>query len=168
MGKIARDWIQSQKRNSYPKNTNYSATIPHPLLFESPRNAQSTRGFSLTENVIYLNILFSALFSNFSLDFFAGPAYFFANAEFIDDIQYSDSYPYEVISINASTKTIDKNVLGFNGGASFNFYFANNFGIFINAQYLSASTDFSPGDNIPGWKVSLGGLKAGGGLKLIF
>lgn len=154
--------------SSRDKNTNYSANIPHPLLFNTLRDAQNTGSYKLTENVIYLNFLLSIPFSKFSLDLFGGPAYFFASAEFINEIQYTDSYPYETININATSKKIEKNVFGFNGGTSFNFYFAKNFGIFINAQYFSASADFNPGGDIPGWKVSLGGFKAGGGLKIQF
>lgn len=154
--------------SSRDKNTSYSATIPHPLLFNTLRNSEGTGSFKLTENVVFLNFILSIPFGKFSFDLFGGPAYFFSNAEFINDIQYSDSYPYETININATNKKLENNVLGFNGGASLNFYFAKNFGIFINGHYLSASADFNPGGDIPGWKISLGGFKAGGGLKILF
>ncbi|MDH5414976.1 MAG: hypothetical protein OEW87_12625, partial [Flavobacteriaceae bacterium] len=154
--------------SSRDTNTDYNVAAPHPLLFNAMRNGQGSRSFNLTENVVFLNFLVTIPFSKFSLDFFGGPAYFFSSVEVISDIQYSDSYPYDTINLNATSKKIENNVFGFNGGASFNFYFVKNFGIFLNTYYLSASADFEPGGDIPGWKLSLGGFKAGGGLKIIF
>jgi len=149
-------------------SSNYSASIPHPLLFNSPRNDQKTGSYKLTENVVYLNLFYSIAFSKFSMDIFGGPAYFLSSTELINEISFSHSYPYETISINSSTEKLEKNSFGFNVGSSLNFYLARSFGIFINAQYFSASADFDPSGDIPGLALSLGGFKAGAGLKILF
>ena len=149
-------------------NSDFNVSIPHPLLFSSPRTAENTGSYKLTENAAYLNFIFSISFNQLSLDLFGGPAYFFTNAQLINQITFSDTYPYQTINISAATETIKKNVFGFNAGASLNFYFANSFGIFLNAQYFSGSADFDLSSDIPGLKVSLGGLKAGGGLRILF
>ena len=148
--------------------SDYSASIPHPLLFNSPRDADNEATYKLTENAVYLNFVYSIPFSKFSLDVFGGPAYFLSKIELIKEIQFSDSYPYEQISISASTEEVKRNSFGFNAGASFNYCIAKGFDIFVNAQYFSSSVDFEPTSDIPGLKLTLGGFKAGAGLKILF
>lgn len=148
--------------------SDYSASIPHPLLFNSPRDAENEATYKLTENAVYLNFVYSIPFSKFSLDVFGGPAYFLSKIQLIKEIQYSDSYPYNTISISASTEEVKKNSFGFNAGASFNYYIAKGFDIFVNAQYFSSNVDFEPTSDIPGLKLTLGGFKAGVGLRVLF
>jgi hypothetical protein len=148
-------------------NANYNASIPHPLYFNSPRNAEGTASFNISENAVYLRIVLSIPFSRFSIDLFGGPAYFSSSAEVIGTIQYSQSYPYSSVNISAQNQKISKSAFGFNGGASLLFYFSRGFGIFLGGQYYSASAVFNPSD-VPGLKLSLGGLKAGGGIKIFF
>ena len=148
--------------------SDYSASIPHPWLFNSPREADNEGTYKLTENVVYLNFVYSIPFSKFGLDIFGGPAYFLSKIELIKEIQYSYSYPYETISISANTEEVKKNSFGFNAGTSFNYYIVKGFGIFVNAQYFSSSVDFEPTSDIPGLKLTLGGFKAGAGLKILF
>ena len=102
------------------------------------------------------------------MDIFGGPAYFLSKIELIKEIQFSDSYPYEQISISASTEEVKKNSFGFNAGASFNYNIAKGLDIFVNAQYFSSSVDFEPTSDIPGLKLTLGGFRAGAGFKILF
>ncbi len=148
--------------------SDYNTSIPHPLLFNSPRNAEKEGSYKLTENAIYLNFVYSIPISKFSLDVFGGPTYFLSKIELIKEIQFSDSYPYEQISISASTEEVKKNSFGFNAGASLNYYIAKGFGVFINAQYFSSTADFESSTDILGLKLSLGGFKAGVGFSILF
>ncbi len=148
--------------------SDYSASIPHPLLFNSPRDAEKEGSYKLTENAVYLNFVYSIPISKFSLDVFGGPAYFLSKIELIKEIQYSDSYPYNTITISASTEEVKRNSFGFNAGASFNYNIAKGFDVFVNAQYFSSSVDFEPTSDIPGLKLTLGGFKAGVGLRVLF
>jgi len=148
--------------------SDYSASIPHPLLFNSLRDADNEGTYKLTENAVYLNLVYSIPISKFSLDVFGGPAYFLSKIELIKEIQFSDSYPYEQISISASTEEVKKNSFGFNAGASFNYNIAKGLDIFVNAQYFSSSVDFEPTSDIPELKLTLGGFRAGAGFKILF
>ena len=148
--------------------SDYNTSIPHPLLFNSPRDAEKEGSSKLTENAVYLNFVYSIPISKFSLDVFGGPAYFLSKIELIKEIQFSDSYPYEQISISASTEEVKKNSFGFNAGASFNYNIAKGLDIFVNAQYFSSSVDFEPTSDIPGLKLTLGGFRAGAGFKILF
>lgn len=146
----------------------YSASIPHPLLFNSPRDDQKEGNYKLKENAIYLNFVCSFPFDKFSLDVFGGPAYFLSNMELIKEIQFSEYYPYDTVNISASFENMKKNTFGFNVGANFNYHLAVGFGIFLSAQYFSSSADFKPTSDIPALKVFLGGFKTGIGLKILF
>lgn len=148
--------------------SDYNTSIPHPLLFNSPRVAEKEGNYKLTENAVYLNLVYSIPISKFSLDVFGGPAYFLSKIELIKEIQFSDSYPYEQITISAGTEELKKNIFGFNAGASFNYNIAKGLNIFVNAQYFSSSADFEPTSDIPGLKLTLGGFKAGAGFKILF
>lgn len=146
----------------------YNASIPHPILINSPRTAQGSAGYKLTENAAFVNLLLRFPFGKFSFEVFGGPAYFLANCEVIKEIQINDPYPHNAITLGAVSKKIKKNVFGFNAGASLNFHLSKNFGLFVSSKYFSAKADFKPSSNIPGINVSLGGFKAGGGLEIIF
>jgi len=149
-------------------SADYAATIPHPLLFNTGRDAENNSSYTLQENAIYLNLVLFIPFSKFSFDISGGPAYFLTTAELINEIEFSDSYPYETVSISANSTKIKKNIFGFNAGATLNFYIIKNLGLFLSSRYLSGSSDFKPNDDIPGLNLSLGGLKAAVGLKILF
>ena len=148
-------------------NASYDASIPHPLYFNSPREAVGAAGYKVSENAAYVNLVLTIPISRLGFDLFAGPAYFFTSAELIGGLQYSQSYPYSSVILKAQNQKISKNVMGFNAGASLTFYFMQNMGVFIAGQYLSGSAEFRPSE-APGLKLSLGGLKAGGGIKISF
>ena len=149
-------------------NADYSASIPHPLLFNSSRYGENTGSYQLTENTGYLNLIYSIYSNKFSMDIFGGLAYFLSSAELISGISFTHSYPYESINISASNEKLKRTSFGFDVGSSLNFYFAKSFGIFIKAQYFSASADFDQSSDVPELTLSLGGFKAGAGLKILF
>jgi len=149
-------------------NAGYNASIPHPLIFDYLRYAEDTGSYTLKENAVYLNFVYSIAFGKFGFDIIGGPVYFLASTELINEIQFSESYPYESIGMSAVITEVDKSIFGFNAGAGLNFYFIQNFGIYITACYLSGSADLDTGTEIPGITLSLGGFKARAGLKILF
>ena len=148
-------------------NANYYASIPHPLYFNSPREAQNSASYKITENAAYLDLVLTVPLGKFGLDFFAGPAYIFSSAELISAVQYSQSYPYTSVTISAQNQKFSKNVFGANAGVSLIFNFSQSVGVFIAGQYFSGNVRFKPSE-VPELKLTLGGLKAGGGLKISF
>ena len=146
-----------------------SASIPHPLYFNSPREADSTKSYRLKENAVFLNLVYSIPFGKLELDLFAGPAYFMTNTELTSGITFTESaYPYTTVSISSQSEKQKKNLVGFNAGTSLNFYFSKNVALSIGARYRSAKSTYSASSGIPSVSLGLGGLKIGGGLKLVF
>lgn len=146
----------------------YSTSIPHPLLFNNPRTAGGTGSHSLSENTIFLNFVFGARFGRFGLDLFGGPAYIFSKAQIISEMSYSQSYPYDDISLSTSTKEVSMNVFGFNGGARILFYFTDTVALFTGARFIGGKASFDPETGLPYPEITLGGFRAGGGLKILF
>lgn len=146
----------------------YSASIPHPLLFGLFRDGEGIESYELSENSIFLNLVYSFRSGRFGLDFSAGPAYILSKAKIISGINYNDTYPYNSVTLSTNSTDVSKNVLGFNGGAHVLFYLTENFAIDLNGHYLSGKTDFETGTAVPGHKITLGGLRAGAGLKIQF
>jgi opacity protein-like surface antigen len=146
-----------------------SASIPHPLYFNSFREAENTKSYKLKETAITFNLVYSALFGKFELDLFAGPAYFMSTAELTNNIDFTESaYPYDTVSISAQSEQQKKNLVGFNAGTSLNFYFSKNVAISAGVRYLSAKATYEVSTGIPDASFGLGGFKLGAGLKLVF
>lgn len=146
----------------------YSASIPHPLLFGVPRDGEGVESYKLSENSIFFNFVYSLRSAIFGLDISAGPAYILTETEVISGITYTDSYPYNSVTLSPQSTGVSKNVFGFNGGANILFYLAENFAIDLNARYINGKANFETGTGTPGPQITLGGLKAGVGLKIQF
>lgn len=146
----------------------YSTSVPHPLIFNNPRTAGGNGSHSLSENTIFLNFVFGARFGRFGLDLFGGPAYIFSKAQIISDMSYSQSYPYDDISLSTSTKEVSMNVFGYNGGARILFYFSDTVALFTGARFIGGKASFDPETGLPFPEITLGGFRAGGGLKILF
>jgi hypothetical protein len=145
------------------------ASIPNPLYFNSPREADSAERRKIQESAFSLDLIYSIPFGKLGLDLYAGPTYFSTRAELTSAIAFTESaYPYDSVSISPQTEKLRKSVIGFNAGSSMNLYLSKNFAVFITARYLWAKADFQPSSGIPQLNLALGGLRLGGGLKLVF
>jgi len=146
----------------------YSASIPHPLLFEAYRYGEGTGSYKVSENSVFLNLVYSLKFNKFGLDLFAGPAYILSTANIITEMSYTESYPYDSVSLTVNSTEVSKEVFGFNGGANVLFYFGNSFAVYVSGHYIGGKADFETETDIPGPQFNLGGFKAGAGLKFFF
>ncbi|MCP2619698.1 hypothetical protein NLC35_00405 [Candidatus Aminicenantes bacterium AC-334-K16] len=146
----------------------YSSSIPHPLLFNTPRTGEGSGAYSLNENTIFLNVSFLAMMPWFGLEVFAGPAYIMAEAEIISSMSFSESYPYDEIILSAGTTKVSRNVFSFNGGLRVMFFLNNSFALYGDARYIGGKALFEADPGVPGPEITLGGFRAGGGLKILF
>jgi opacity protein-like surface antigen len=146
-----------------------SASIPHPLYFNSPRTAEQAADYTISENAVLLNIRYSILFGRFGLDLDGGPALFLMSAELTSDITFAESaYPYDTVSITSPSEKTSENALGFNCGGRLNYNLAKGFAICLDVRYSSAKAHYAPSSGIPETSLTLGGFTLGGGLKVVF
>lgn len=146
----------------------YDASIPHPLLFNSPREADAQDRLKISENALFLNVVLFVPIKRLSLNFFGGPAYFMTSIDLVKAITVAESYPYDTISISCQKGNIKQNVFGGNAGVAFDFFLSPNFALFIKGHYFLGKANFNPSEEIPALSLSLVGGQAGGGIKLRF
>jgi hypothetical protein len=147
-----------------------SFSVPHPLWMGYPRTGTvNGSGLKLKEIDLYLNLVFSLRFSMFGVSLYGGPCYMMAAATIISDVAIAETgYPYMEISVSLPTAEIKKNVVGFDGGAALSVHFGRSIALVLDARYVGGTGAFKPAGDIPELKLALGGLRAGGGLKLQF
>jgi hypothetical protein len=136
----------------------------------SPRKGTITgAGLNISEIDLYLNLFYLLRFGPLALELYGGPCYVLSTATIISNITFAETgYPYITNTISQSQTEFKANAFGFNAGVSLGYDFGSSFGIFLDARYVMAKTTYQPGGDIPDLKATLGGFRAGGGLKVMF
>lgn len=143
--------------------------VPHPLYLDSPREADSSERSGMTENAVSLDIMYRIPLGVVELDVCAGPAVLFTSAELTSVLTFTESaYPYDTVSVDSQTKKLNKSALGLSAGTSLDIHLSKGVAVSMSARYLLAKAHFRPSPAIPQLNLALGGLKLGGGLKLVF
>jgi len=146
-----------------------NASVPSPWVFNSPRTASGAYATTLKATIFYLDFIYKFNFSKFSLNFFAGPAYFNSSSEVISAIDIQDVFPNDTVTISFTTEKVKKNSFGFTGGLDLNYFFSSHLGVFVEGRYLSGSGTFMPASQkVPGIKLTVGGFNVGAGLVFQF
>lgn len=95
-----------------------------------------------------------------------GPSFFTAKGDFVTDVTYADPFPYNAPVYQAATLTRSrKTTIGANVGVEAGWRLASHVGLAAVARYSRATADFT---SAGGPSVVLGGLHAGGGIRLLF
>jgi hypothetical protein len=146
-------------------------SVPHPLWVGVLRGGELSRSGSLKENTFFLNLAYTLKFSALSLSLSAGPCMVMAQAELIDDFEYTEpAYPFSTVSVSAVTITEKQNIFGFNAGAALGYAFSDALSLVVNARFISAKMTLDgegAGLIYPG-QITLGGLRVGGGIQVSF
>lgn len=147
-----------------------SVSIPHPLWMNSPRKGTITgAGLNISEIDLYLNLFYLFRFGALALELSGGPSYVLSTAMIVSNITFAETgYPYMTNTISQSQTEFKANAFGFNAGVSLGYDFGSSFGIFLDARYVMAKATYQPGGDIPDLTATLGGFRAGGGLKVMF
>lgn len=146
-----------------------TADVPHPYVFNSPRNAAGAYASTLKATAIYLNFIYRIDVKKFAVDIFAGPAFFNSSTDLLNTVTIQDTFPNETVTMSLTTENVKKSGFGFNVGAGFNYFFARSLGFFVQARYLSGNAAFlSSSGTVPEIQLTVGGLNIGAGLMLRF
>jgi len=151
------------------------ARVPHPVQFNRPRTttgeiADATRREIGQHVMIGWNVRAAG-----GLDFtlFAGPSIFATDQLFVKSLTLSldkEVFPFDELAFPPVEKeTLRENVMGYNAGVDMTWRFARNVGVGLLVRHSSGKKEFAPtGAGSPPVEVTVGGLHAGGGLRLIF
>ena len=147
-----------------------SFSIPHPLWMNTPRTGSLTgSGMAVKETDLYLDLFYSFNAGPATVDIYGGPCYVLSTGTIASAITFTESaYPYSTVTVSQTSADFKSNAFGFNVGASLGYQFGGGVGVFLDARYLSAKATYTTGGSIPDLSVTLGGFRAGGGLKVAF
>ena len=77
-------------------------------------------------------------------------------------------FPFDELAFpGAQTQTVRENVLGYNAGVDMTWRFSQNVGVGLLLRYSNGKKAFTPTGAQP-VEVTVGGLHAGGGLRVLF
>jgi hypothetical protein len=126
-------------------------------------------GMSVSETDLFLNLFYSFKLGPVAADIYGGPCYVLSTATIVTAITNVETgYPYLTNTVSQTTAGVKGNAFGFDAGLSLGYQFGSNFGVYLDARYVSAKATYATGGGIPDLSATLGGLRAGGGLKVMF
>ena len=146
-----------------------TAAVPHPLIFDAPRQVTGSQGYELKETDLYLNLIYTLKMKRIGIDLFAGPCFVMADTTLVAEYQVTDSaYPYDEVNVNFGSKGVKNTAIGFNAGIAAGYDFGDSLGLVLSARYIVAKAKFDTATDVPGVDYNVGGLQAGVGLRIKF
>jgi hypothetical protein len=149
------------------------ASVPHPLQFNRPRTTTSELS-GVTRREIGQHISFGwTVPTTETIDFtvFGGPSIFRTEQTLVTDLTMSldkEVFPFDELAFpGASTETQRENVNGYHVGVDMTWRFMDNIGVGALLRYAAGRKDFTPTGGEP-VEVEVGGLHAGGGVRVVF
>jgi hypothetical protein len=152
-----------------------TARVPHPLQFNKPRTVTGEVP-NATRRELGQHIMFGwNVRAAGGLDFllFAGPSIFATDQLLVKSLRLSldnEVFPFDELAFPpVESETLREDVLGYNAGVDMTWRFARNLGVGLLVRYSEGKKAFTPTPtgSAPA-NVTVGGLHAGGGLRLIF
>ena len=152
------------------------ARVPHPLQFNRPRTTTGEIPDATRREIGQHLMMGWNLRAAGGLDFtlFAGPSIFTTDQRFVKSLSLSldtEVFPFDELAFPkvVVNETLRENVMGYNAGVDMTWRFARNVGVGLLVRHSSGKKQFAPtGTGSPPVEVTVGGLHAGGGLRLIF
>lgn len=152
-----------------------TARVPHPLQFNKPRTTTGEIA-NATRREIGQHLMFGwnvRAASGLDFTLFAGPSIFATDQLLVKNLTLSldkEVFPFDELAFPAvETETPRENVMGYNAGVDMTWRFARHVGAGLLVRYANGKKQFapSPTGSTP-VEVTVSGLHAGGGLRLVF
>jgi hypothetical protein len=147
--------------------------VPHPLHFNRPRTTTGDVA-GATRREIGQHIVFGWMIpasNGIDFTFFAGPSIFATEQLFVKNLRLSldkEVFPFDELAFpGGETETLRKNVTGYNLGIDMTWRFTTNIGVGLLMRYSNGKRAFTPTGAQP-VDVTVGGLHAGGGVRVAF
>lgn len=147
-----------------------SGSIPHPFFFSRPRTISGEIA-NLKREELAVHVQARGVMPvgrRLQVMVFGGPSFFQVKQGVVTDFTYQDTYPYDTATFaSAETTTAKESKLGFNAGGDVAFFFTRRLGVGVSAQFSGTEIDV-PSASGQTQTVRIGGLQAGGGLRVRF
>lgn len=153
-----------------------TARVPHPLQFNKPRTVTGEI-LNATRREVGQHIMFGwNVETDGGLEFllFAGPSIFATDQLVVNSLTLTldkEVFPFDELAFPAvESETLRENVMGYNAGVDMTWRVARKIGLGLLVRYSEGKQEFAPTrpTGATPVDVTVGGLQAGGGLRLMF
>jgi hypothetical protein len=150
-----------------------TARVPHPLQFNKPRTTTGEVPGAARREVGSHFVFGWLIPASNGLDFllFGGPSIFAAEQLFVRSLPLTldkEVFPFDELAFpGADTETLRKTVPGYHAGVDMSWRLTRHLGVGLLMRFSSGKTDFTPTGAQP-VEVTVGGLHAGGGVRVMF
>lgn len=143
--------------------------VPHPFFFDRFRDVEGSVAARHAETGIHLLAAYVVpLTPRLHLAVSGGPSRFEVEQRVAERVTVSESYPFDTAEFaDAPLETVKAGVWGFNVGADVGWMFTRNLGAGGMIRYARANVSLSPTGR-EAFDVDVGGMFAGGGLRVMF
>lgn len=153
-----------------------TARVPHPLQFNKPRTVTGDIP-NAPRREVGQHIMFGwnvQTAGNLEFLLFGGPSIIATEQLVVNSLKLSldnEVFPFDELAFPpVESETLRENVLGYNVGVDMTWRFARRVGVGLLVRYSEGKKEFTPTRPTGAAPVELqvGGLQAGGGLRLVF
>jgi len=162
---VAASWF------SKASDTTVDASLPHPFFFNTPRLISGPAGGLRREELAtHLQLVYTIRpVERIDVALTAGPSFFRVKQDFVSNVSFADTYPYDVPVFTAAlSQQASSNKTGFNVGADVTMRLSDRLGVGVLARYTKASMVFTVPNSSTTVTTDAGGLQAVGGIRLYF
>jgi hypothetical protein len=147
-----------------------SGSVPHPFFFDRGRSVAAELGQLQREELgVHLQargVLASG--ARAEVGVFGGPSIFRLRQDVVTGFGYGETYPYDDVTFRAAETTeASATRLGFNVGTDVTVFLTRQLGVGATVQFARGSVNL-PSASGDEQRVTVGGVRAGGGLRVRF
>lgn len=147
-----------------------NGSVPHPFFFDRARSLAAELG-ELQRQELGIHLQARGILASgrrAEMGVFGGPSIFRVSQDMVSGFGYGETYPYDDVTFrSAETTRAQATRLGFNVGGDVTLFLTRQLGIGATVQFARGSVDL-PSANGGEQRVTVGGLRTGGGLRLRF
>lgn len=172
-GKLSKQFGIGVDVSAYPRtgDVTIEASVPHPFYFGQLRDASfvdsSLKG---TELGIHVPLIWMPAMSGpLSVMIFGGPSYFHVTQDVVTDLNLSEQYPYDTVTITGTVvEKLKGNTFGFHVGGDVSYFFSPSTGIGASVRYSRATMKFSDDSDDVTTEGHAGSASISGGIRFRF
>ena len=157
-------------RFSVSTPSSVTGTVPHPFFFNQARRVTGDVS-GLTREELAIHIQARGVFpvgSHLQVMVFGGPSFFKVKQGVVTDFTVTEQDPFDSATFKSATTTsASASKMGFGGGGDVTFFFARQIGVGGTVQFAGTTVEVPAAGGVT-QDVKVGGVKAGGGLRVRF
>lgn len=146
-----------------------TAAIPHPFYFGRPRTIEGrSAGVSHAELGTHAGLTYLIVSRRIDLALSGGATFFKLDQSLVSDVDYTESFPYDTAAFSRATlELVSASKTGYHAGADVAWKLSPRWGVGGLLRFSRARVPLTLEGEDAG-TVPLGGLQAGGGVRVMF